>query len=257
MEKPLVHSVAILTLINIVDALANSAVNPSLIFYVTEVGGNLKDDGLISSISYFSAMLMMIVYGMWVDSNGNKYKLPYAASFTMGILGSLLYFVAKMLPSGAWAVNTILIGRFITGCGVAGRTLAFSYVATAIPRDQQRTTLTLLAMTRSCGYLMGPLVNLLVAKIDTSISIFNCNVPLNPRNSVGLALAFTESCLMVLTLLFLQDPPPKSNKRGTITAKDKAAKVMVVPRDIWNAVTHFDILFPILIKFVFSCNNSL
>jgi MFS family permease len=236
-----------------ISILVKSVVTPSLVFYVTEVGGTVKQYGLISSVPFFSMMLMMSFYGVWVDSNGNKYKKPYAASFAFGGLGSLLYFLAELLPSGAWAVYTILLGRFITGLGAAGRTLAYSYVATAIPRDQQRTTMTILSMTKSFGMLLGPLLNLLVVNIESSISIFNYTVPLNPRNSVGLVLAAGELFLFILTSLFLQEPPPKKEKPLT----EDTNPTKVGGKELWAAVTHFDLLFPAFIMFVLVSNFTL
>mmetsp|Transcript_18115 Transcript_18115/g.30727 ORF Transcript_18115/g.30727 Transcript_18115/m.30727 type:complete len:542 (+) Transcript_18115:58-1683(+) len=253
MEKGLIISVFILTLINITDSLTNSVVTPSLVFYVTEVGGTMEQYGLISSIPFFSMMLMMSFYGVWVDSNGNKYKTPYAASFAFGGLGSILYFLAELLPSGAWAVYTILLGRFITGLGAAGRTLAYSYVATAIPRDQQRTILTILSLSRSIGMLLGPLMNLFVVKIDTSVSIFNYTIPLNPRNSAGLVLAAGELFLFILTSLLLQEPPPKKEKPLT----EDAEPTKIGGKELFAAVTHFDLLFPSFIMFVLICNFTL
>merc|ERR1719375_24663 len=100
---------------------------------------------------------MMSVYGKWVDMNNNNYKQPYNFSFALGVAGSLVYFFAVLMPKGIIAVSTILIGRFVTGMGAASRTLAYSYVATAIPRDNQRTTLTIMSMSRSFGMLLGPL----------------------------------------------------------------------------------------------------
>ena len=253
MEKGLIISVVILTLINITDSLTNSVVAPSLIFYVTEVGGTVEQYGLISSVPYFSMILMMTFYGVWVDSNGNKYKKPYAASFAFGGVGSVLYFLAELLPNGAWAVYTILLGRFITGLGAAGRTLAYSYVATAIPRDQQRTTLTILSMSRSFGMLLGPLINLFVVQIDSSISILNYTIPLNPRNSAGLVLAAGELFLFILTSLFLQEPPPKKEKPLT----ENAGLSKIGAKELFAAVTHFDLLFPSFIMFTLICNFTL
>ena len=148
---------------------------------------------------------------------------------------------------------TILLGRFITGLGAAGRTLAYSYVATAIPRDQQRTTLTILSMSRSFGMLLGPLINLLVVQIDTSISIHNYTIPLNPRNSAGLVLAAGELFLFTLTMLFLQEPPPKKEK----PLSENAESSKIGARELFNAVTHFDLLFPSFIMFTLICNFTL
>lgn len=75
MERSLVLSIVILALINIFDSVSNSVVGPSLIFYVTEMGGTKEQYGLIMSISFLVGMVMMPVYGAWVDSNGNRVRI--------------------------------------------------------------------------------------------------------------------------------------------------------------------------------------
>ena len=207
MEKSLIISLIVLIMINVTDSISNSIIGPSLIFYVVEMGGTKSQYGMIMSSSFLSGIIMMGVYGKWIDSNGNKYKQPYMASFGLGILGSLVYFLAILLPKGKLAVATILLGRFITGMGAASRTLAYSYVATAIPRDQQRTILTMMSMTRSFGMMLGPLMNLLVSKVDTSLVLYkDITITVNQNNSVGLIIASGEIFLCTIMFLFLKDP---------------------------------------------------
>ena len=136
MEKSLIISIIVLVMINITDSITNSVVGPSLIFYVKDMGGSKEQYGMIMSAAYLSGFIMMSFYGAWVDSNGNKYKAPYAAAFTLGIVGSFIYFLAVLFPKGNLAIGAILIGRLITGLGASGRTLAYSWVATAIPREE-------------------------------------------------------------------------------------------------------------------------
>ena len=141
----------------------------------------------------------------------------------------------------------IFMGRLITGMGVAGRTLAYSYVATAVPRDQQRTTLTIMSMTRTFGMLLGPLLNLLVAEVDSELNLLGWRVPVNPNNAPGLIVAASEVALLVATYFFLVDPPSGSGKSGT---RSSGPPVKAGLGDIWNAATHFDLALPMANMFV-------
>ena len=40
-----------------------------------------------------------------------RYQAPYAAAFALGIVGSLIYFLAIVCPKGNIAIGAILIGR--------------------------------------------------------------------------------------------------------------------------------------------------
>ena len=136
---------------------------------------NMKNtDGLMSSVVSFSAFIMVSVYGNWVDRNGNKYRTPYTCTFILGMLGNLIYFMAIVMPKGGyliyficvwqlyydynvhllicialllnfnliaigfWAINTMMVGRFITGMAGAGRTLSYTYVSSVVPQGKKK-----------------------------------------------------------------------------------------------------------------------
>ena len=104
-------------------------------------------------------------------------------------MGSLIYFLASIMP-GRMAVNAILLGRFITGMGAAGKSLIQSWIATAIPLEDQKIIITLSTMVGTTGQLVGPPLNILVQEINTSVAITpSFNIPINPLNSIGLLLA--------------------------------------------------------------------
>ncbi|OEU23465.1 MFS general substrate transporter, partial [Fragilariopsis cylindrus CCMP1102] len=242
----------VLIMINVTDSISNSIIGPSLIFYVVEMGGTKSQYGMIMSSSFLSGIIMMGVYGKWIDSNGNKYKQPYMASFGLGILGSLVYFLAILLPKGKLAVATILLGRFITGMGAASRTLAYSYVATAIPRDQQRTILTMMSMTRSFGMMLGPLMNLLVSKVDTSLVLYkDITITVNQNNSVGLIIASGEIFLCTIMFLFLKDPQQlKTQEKEEVIGTTTKRRSLLIS-------SCFDLFLPLVTMFVFMFNFSL
>mmetsp|Transcript_3626 Transcript_3626/g.6809 ORF Transcript_3626/g.6809 Transcript_3626/m.6809 type:complete len:393 (+) Transcript_3626:307-1485(+) len=232
-EKSYIVSIIVLTMVNIVDSITYSCVGPSLIFYVTDMGGYQNAYGLIVSASWISTLAMTTFYGLWVDGNGYKFHAPYAASFAMGFTGSILYFLAQIFPRGIWAVSAIFMGRLITGMGAAGHTLAYSWIATAIPRDGQRMVLTILSLTRTGGMVIGPFVNFMVAKVDTVWEIFGFAIPVNENNSVGLVVALGEVILFTATFLFLKNPPPKQSVTSTAEPADA---------NVWEAITHFELL---------------
>ena len=122
----------------------------------------------------------------------------------------------------------IFVGAFMHGMGAASRTLAYSYVATAIPRDQQRTTLTIMSMTRSFGMFLGPIINAFVSNINTffviGTSATSITIPIDRYNVVGLVLALGQIFLLILTNLFLLDPQEhhKQQNHHGVTVKTKS-----------------------------------
>ena len=99
MERSLFISIVVLVVINVTDSITGSVIGPTLTFYVSEIGGTTEQYGMIMSAEMLSSFFMMSFYGRWVDSNGNKYKPPYAATFLFGILGqSQFAFSRHVMP---------------------------------------------------------------------------------------------------------------------------------------------------------------
>jgi MFS family permease len=238
------------------DSVMGAIVGPTLIFYVNDLGGSKNDYGTMLSISSLSSMILIPIYGSWVDSNGNKYTLPYLSSFFLGIVSATLYFGAVLLPKGSIAIYALLISRFLAGMSMAGRTLSYSWVASAIDPKKQRNVFTFLSTSRTLGMIVGPLANMLVSGIDTEITIFGSKIPVDPNNSVGLFMLVGEVLLIVLTLLFLQEPPEKesatSTKQGELGGAEKTEA-----KGVWYALGYFDIFFPVFVMFAAVCNFML
>ena len=137
--------------------------------------------------------------------------------------------------------------------GSSGRTLAYSWVATAIPRDNQRTTLTIMSMTRSFVMILGPLLCRLVAEIDTELKVFNgwIVIPVNPNNSPGMILVLGESILFIATFLFLKDPRTKLEMGATSKREEPSRKAGL--KEIWEALTTFDLFLPMANLFTLMC----
>ena len=73
-------------------------------------------------------------------------------------------------------------------------------------------------------------------------------MPVNSNNAPGLIVAASEAALLVATYFFLVDPPPSSGKSGT--RRGSGPPVRAGLKDIWEAVTNFDLLLPISNMFV-------
>jgi hypothetical protein len=93
-------------------------------------------------------------------------------------------------------------------------------------------------------------MNTLVAEINTSIPITSTySIQINPYNSIGLLVALNEVLLMVIFALFLKEPPSQKEKAlASSTDATKAAEAGL--RDILNALSNFDICFPLIQRFV-------
>ena len=243
-------------LFGLIENIVSTIVGPSLIFYIESVGGNNRDYGLTTSAAYLGASLMMFYFGDWVDNNGNKYQAPLACAFILCIIGSIIYFLATILPTGFWAVNAILVGRFIQGMGSSGKVLLRSWIITAIPHEKQKAVISFLPMVQIAGQTLGPTLNTLVAEIDTTIEITsNFSIHLNPYNSIGLVVAVNEVVLWLIVALFVKDPPPMKKKSlSPETSVEATTAIEPGLYDIAKALAHFDILFPLVRRFIIVVN---
>mmetsp|Transcript_19184 Transcript_19184/g.31432 ORF Transcript_19184/g.31432 Transcript_19184/m.31432 type:complete len:547 (-) Transcript_19184:92-1732(-) len=256
MERSILISLVAFLLFSVLENVISTVVGPTLIFYILSVGGTNEDYGLTTSAVCLGATLMMFYFGKWVDRNGNKYQAPLGLAFILGIIGSVVYFLADILPSG-WGVNAILFGRFVQGMGGAGKTLTRSWIATAVPLENQKTVFSILAIVGIAGQAIGPLMNTLVAEIDLSVPITpSYSIHINPYNSVGLLVALNEVLLWIIVALFVKDPPPRKEKSlASATEAEPVSEAGLY--DILNAMTHFDIFFPLIQRFVIVSNFAL
>lgn len=247
LDGSVVRSLAVLGLVGLIDAVSYMAVAPSLIFYVKELGGTKEQYGAILSAFSFASFCFKPVYGRWVDSSGNRYRVPYVVSFSAAMAGNLLYFAAVLLPGSRNAgVYGLLAGRFMAGMGAANNTLGYSYVATVVPHDRQTSVNVLLSMTRILGMTMGPLVNLLLGEIDTEVRLFNgVTIPVNPYNSVGLFVAAGQLSVLTVALLFFREPeggggPSSDGSIAAAATARTAAEAGGGVSDLWEAVLRRD-----------------
>jgi MFS family permease len=244
-------SMSVLALIGFVDSVSYMAVAPSLIFYVLQVGGNKEQYGLIMSAFSLASFSGKPVYGIWVDKGGNKFRVPYFASFALSIIGALMYFFANAFQETAHvALALIFCGRCLSGGGAANQTLGYAYIASVIPQDQQTKTNTILAMTRIGGMSIGPLVNIFLGTINTSWTLGKFSVPIDPLNSVGLLLAF-GNLLVVLVVFFLLEEPPEKPKKIPLPI---AVGASTYQNNLWKAILCIEIILPICI--LLSVNSS-
>jgi len=236
------------------DSILGAVLGPTFIFYVKELGGTTSQYGMIKSAKSLAAMVMIPVYGKWVDTNGNKYRLPYISTFIIGAVANLIYFAACLLPKGYIAMYALGLSRVLSGASMAGRSMSYSWVASSILPDQQRNVYSILTTCATLGMIVGPMTNLLVSEIDTEFQIFGLKVPIDPNNSIGLLMVGGEIILIVITLIFLQEPPDrKVNKKG----KSDESGPKTESKGFLYTLGHFNLFFPIFTMFVINCVFSL
>lgn len=249
-------SFSVLALIGLIDAISNMAVAPSLIFYVRQVGGDKHMYGLAMSAFSCATFCCSPLYGIWVDSTGNKFRVPYLTSFSIAITGALVYFFASTASTPEVALTLILAGRLLSGLGAANQSLGYAYIASTVPEEDQTRTNTLLAMTRILGMAVGPGVNVLLDKIDGTLRLFDgrVSIALDSLNSVGLLLALGNTIVMIYAYCFLKEPsehPPIKKKEGKDndelpTSSSNAKKT----KGFWESVFSIEIILPIIVLFV-------
>jgi len=233
----------------------SAVVGPTLIFYVTELGGDKNDYGMMLSLQFLAMLIMTSVYGILIDTNGGKYTWPYMLSFFFGIISYLLYFLLVLIPPGPIAIYLLMLSRFLEGMGAAGRTLAYSWIHAMIPHEKQKTVITILSMSRTIGQIVGPFTNLLVIGINTEFNLFGVKIPVTSLNSIGILMVGSLVMLLILTLVFLLDPPQEDKflADDRSTEKEKSGDK---EKGLFYALTHFGIWFPIFAFFSVICNFS-
>ena len=262
-ERPILISLAALMLFALLESIIFTVVDPSLIFYILSVGGTKEDYGYTTSSICLGMTIMVVFFGKWVDSNGNKYQAPLACAFILGIIGSIVYFAASLMVPGYWAGKVVLLGRFVQGLGVGGKTLCNSWIATAIPIEEQKTVFTILSIVAIAGRAIGPLANILVAEINTTIEITpTFSIHLNPLNSVGLLVACNEALLWLIIAIFVKDPPPREQVLPSLNPNPTEGSSTGPPpeaglSDILKALSNFRVWFTLLQMFVICANYSL
>jgi len=256
MKSDIRLSVLVLVCINVMDSIMGAVVGPTLIFYVIDIGGNKAQYGMMKSIVSLASMIAIPIFGNWVDTNGNKYIVPYLTSFGLGIMSYTIYFLVILLPKGPIAIYSLMFSRFLDGMAMASRTLSYSWVASTIPADETRIIFTLLASSRTFGMVVGPLTNYLVSEVNTEFEIFGVTIPVDSNNSIGLLMVGGMLILSIMTLVFLEEPPTKEEE---LEKKHEAEhpNIQQEQKGVWYALTHFNIFFPVFTMFTLMANYCL
>jgi MFS family permease len=211
-------------------------------------------DGLALSAFSFASFCGKPVLGYWIDAGGGKFRKPYFASITLAGIGGLLYFLASAFEAKPGiAIQLILWGRLLGGFGAANQALGFVYLAIAIPPEKQTQTSSMLSMARILGMAAGPGFNILLAKVQGSISLGGYTLELTPLNMVGIFLTATNILGMIVIFFLLDEPPER--KKPHITGEGVKGE-----NDKWKGLKAFcciDIMLPIYTVFVINSSFQL
>lgn len=195
------------------------------------------------------------MYGIWVDKGGNKFRTPYITSFLVAILGAFLYFFGNAPSNPSSAMALILGGRLLSGLGGANQALGYAYIASALPQDQQTRTNTILSMMRIIGMALGPVVNLLLSELNTTIHIFGFEMAVDPLNSVGILLVVGNFLVLTCVVLLLEEPPEKEKKFPDIVGATASSASQT--GNLWNGIFKIEIMLPIFILLVINSSFQL
>ena len=108
-------------------------------------------------------------------------------------------------------------------------------------------------MTRILGMAMGPLVNILLGRIDTELTVFGNTIAVDSLNSVGLLLAFGNLLTVSVVWLLLDEPPEKKIKLPVPAGGAAPTR----REDLWSSVLSIEILLPLFILLVVNSSFQL
>ena len=116
---------------------------------------------------YYSAiavayMFSPVVFSMFICKIADQYRCTRKILFITNIAviaGNLLY----MVPASPWF---LLLGRLIAGIGLSQRSIITAEVARCYRYEELTSKFSLMALSFSVGYLMGPMVNYIFLSVD-------------------------------------------------------------------------------------------
>jgi len=205
----------------LVDSISFMTVTPSLVFYVTTLGGSQDVYGFILAIYSFAAFCAKPFLGRWSDAQ--NFSAPYLFSNSLSVLGGLVYALGPAFSNPRSAIAAVVVGRVLGGLGNANSTLGFAYVARALPAEERTSTTALLGGIQMIGMAIAPLFNSFLASVDFNIG----GLHVDPLNSVGLLLAFLNIVSLVAIYFLLPDLPITNDSNHDEHKKDNEWLLML------------------------------
>eukprot|EP00466_Bigelowiella_natans_P001170 jgi/Bigna1/89058/estExt_fgenesh1_pg.C_430029 len=177
---------------------------PTVWRYVQNNGGSKAFLGFILSGFSLTRTLAFVLVGYWSDKR--PMKEPFVFSFLIGAVGNMLYGLAGGLNS----LPVMLVGRLIAGVGAASTTLNQSYIARTSSVDQRTKLLSLCRGTSILGIASGPVLNLLLLKLDDK-NVCTGRFCLDSMTSAGYVMVLVNLLLCFLYMIAFVEPPPQAS----------------------------------------------
>ena len=183
-----------------------AALLPTFPTFLTQIGGNKSQIGIVMSSFAFGVLVFRPMVGKQLDSRGRKAVL---------IAGILIFIAAPILYSFIHSIPVLLPIRVFHGLGLAAfGTASITLITDAAPDEKRGEALSYTGIVNTIAFTMGPLVGSFVSEYFGYTTLFM------------FVAAMSGACLLVA--LFIRET--KSDHKTEITQK------------YWQVIKHRKIL---------------
>mmetsp|Transcript_33559 Transcript_33559/g.106027 ORF Transcript_33559/g.106027 Transcript_33559/m.106027 type:complete len:496 (-) Transcript_33559:1507-2994(-) len=216
---------------------------PTIYHYIKGMGGNTTSLGVCLALFPAASTLLYVPIGIWSDLR--PMREVYISTVAVGIVGNFLYGAAGR----ADALWMVAVGRLLTGASAANRTLTRTYIARALPRDEQTSWIQGQFACNLLAILLGPVITLALLTIDIKVGWFE----LNRDTAPGYVCAFANVVLLLGHCFLFVEPPPGEKENVFVAlwrdpqeyprVKRESRRVLVTLAGWWNLSQSFAMNF--------------
>ncbi|CAI5714328.1 unnamed protein product [Peronospora destructor] len=194
---------------------ARGLVLPTLFAYVQELGGGLKDIGLLTAIFSFGKFFSSLLFGWLCDRS--SFQVLYNIAGSCAVLGNLMY-VLPYSPS-VHSRMLLALSRFVVGFGAGNRSVCRTNIAMLTRVDQRLQYFTIFATVVYLAYALTPGFTILVG--DTQFQVVGDLLQFNRFTAPGFVLVVLNLLTIILNNLIYdnsisRDDAPESPQREAV-----------------------------------------
>ena len=198
-------SLALVLLTGFVAAVEYSVLMPTAWQYVQQLNGTEMELGVALSLFPAAKLAAFLPVGVAADA-GVPMRAIFVLCLALQVGGNMSYGLA----GHCGALWMVYLGRAGAGLGAALATLVSAYIARAQPIEAQTHLFAVQTGARLVGNVLGPAVNVGLARLHVEWGI----IDLNPLTAPGYLLALLNALLIVAFAGIFREPPPAVRRRG-------------------------------------------